>query len=255
MNQSVNQEMGWNRFQKIFFVLMLASAAISTSARAAKFANQFVEFELPPKWQCSLEGAEWVCQNTDPAKKREAIIVLAAKLRGEQDTIDKYLDYLKSPKQWTSLDGKPVRSEPKYAKSQEINGQIWVDSLHLESEIPGFYTRYLATVKEDIGVLVTYSMHKDKHTQYLNDFESLVKTLRVFRKAGGLNVNPANGSLFNLTSIPNGITPESVFQVPVGISGSGTKKPKKDGEGTFFMLVMVAAAAAIYIIRKKRGGK
>ena len=224
-----------------------------TSSYAAKFANQFVEFELPPKWQCSLEGAEWVCQNTDPAKKREAIIVLAAKLRGDQDTLEKYLDYLKSPKQWTSLDGKPVRSEPKYAKSQEINGQAWVDSLHLESEIPGFYTRYLATVKEDIGVLVTYSMHKDKHTQYLADFENLVKTLRVFRKAGGLNVGPANGNLFNLTQIPSGISPESVFSVPKDIAG-GAQKPKKSGDEMFFLLVTAAAIAAVIIIRKKRNG-
>jgi hypothetical protein len=228
-----------------------AAFGTSGSALAAKFANQFVEFELPPKWQCSLEGAEWVCQNTDPAKKKEAIIVLAAKLRGDQDTIEKYLDYLKSPKQWTSLDGKPVRSEPKYAKSQDLNGQLWVDALHLESEIPGFYTRYLATVKEDIGVLVTYSMHKDKHQQYIGDFDNLVKTLRVFRKAGGLNVNPSNGNLFNLTSIPAGISPDSVFSVPKDIGG-GEKKPKKDSEGTFFLLVIGAAVVAVMLIRRRR---
>jgi hypothetical protein len=233
-------------------LLFVALGLTTNAAHAAKFANQFVEFELPPKWQCSLEGAEWVCQNTDPVKKREAIIILAAKLRGDQDTLEKYLDYLKSPKSWTSLDGKPVRSEPKYAKSQEINGQAWIDSLHLESEIPGFYTRYLATVKEDIGVLVTYSMHKDKHTQYISDFENLVKTLRVFRKAGGLNVNPQNGSLFNLTNIPSGISPDSVFSVPQGIGGEPKKKKKSDGDEMFFMMVVGAAIVAYIIIKKRR---
>ena len=44
------------------------------SAFATKFANQFTEFELPPQWQCTLEGAEWVCQSTNEAKKKDAII-------------------------------------------------------------------------------------------------------------------------------------------------------------------------------------
>ncbi len=57
----------------------LALSLFSTPSYAAKFANQFAEFELPPQWQCSLEGAEWVCQSTNEAKKRDAIIVLAAK--------------------------------------------------------------------------------------------------------------------------------------------------------------------------------
>src|SRR4051794_4712207 len=89
---------------------------------AAKFANQFTEFELPPQWQCSLEGAEWVCQSTDESKKRDAIIVLAAKLKGDQDSLDQYLTYLKAAKTFTSVQGKPVKSEPKYAKTDNING-------------------------------------------------------------------------------------------------------------------------------------
>src|SRR4051794_34790223 len=138
------------------------AAIFPQTAHAAKFANQFTEFELPPQWQCNLEGAEWVCQSTDDKKKRDAIIVLAAKLKGDQDSLDQYLAYLKSAKVYTSVAGKSVKSEPRYAKTISLNGQPWVDSLHLESEIPGFYTRYLATVKQDIGVLVTYSINKNK---------------------------------------------------------------------------------------------
>src|SRR5271156_5750742 len=99
---------------------------------AAKFANQFTEFELPPQWQCTLEGAEWVCQSTNEAKKKDAIIVLAAKLKGDQDSLDQYLTYLKAAKTYTSAQGKPVKSDPKYAKTVNLNGQAWVDSLHLE---------------------------------------------------------------------------------------------------------------------------
>src|SRR5690606_29110084 len=133
------------------------------------------------------EGAEWVCQNADDAKKRDAIIILAAKLKGPQDSLDQYLAYLKQAKKYQSVTGKPVKSDPKYGKTVQINDHAWVDALHLESEVPGFYTRYLATVKQDIGVLVTYSINKDKYQQYLPEFEALVKTLKVFRKPGAIN--------------------------------------------------------------------
>src|SRR3954465_3017477 len=178
-----------------FGTITIAGAllSLSTQAYAAKFANQFIEFELPPQWQCSLEGAEWVCQNTNDTKKRDAIIVLAAKLKGDQDSLDQYLTYLKSNKTYNSVQGKPVKSEPKYAKTVNLNGQAWVDALHMESEIPGFYTRYLATVKQDIAVLVTYSINKNKYQQYLNDFDAMVQTLKVFRKTGGINVQGQGG--------------------------------------------------------------
>ena len=73
------------------FISMFFVSSIFQNANATKFGNQFVEFELPTGWVCLLEGAEWVCQNqADAAKKKEAIIVLAAKIQGDQDTIDQY---------------------------------------------------------------------------------------------------------------------------------------------------------------------
>src|ERR1700737_3401817 len=106
-----------------FTVSMLVLAFGATPSHAAKFGNQFIEFELPPQWQCTLEGAEWVCQSTEEAKKRDAIIVLAAKLKGDQDSMDQYLAYLKAPKNFTSVQNKPVKSDPKYAKIVNLNGQ------------------------------------------------------------------------------------------------------------------------------------
>src|SRR3982750_2248917 len=104
--------------QRIAKILLIAVSLIQTQPSwAAKFANQFTEFELPPQWQCNLEGAEWVCQSTNDARKKDAIIVLAAKLKGDQDSIDQYMTYLKAAKTYTSVQGKPVKSDPKYAKT------------------------------------------------------------------------------------------------------------------------------------------
>jgi hypothetical protein len=224
-------------------------------AHATKFANQFSEFELPPQWQCNLEGAEWVCQSTNDAKKRDAIIVLAAKLKGDQDSLDQYLTYLKSAKTYNSVQGKPVKSEPKYGKTVNINGQAWVDALHLESEIPGFYTRYLATVKNDIGVLVTYSINKAKYQQYLDDFDNMVKTLKVFRKSGGLNMAPANTNLFNNAQIPAGaVDTSTVFPgaQPMGGADSAPKPAKQELPMAY--LALGAAAIGFLIWRRKKSG-
>ncbi|MCM2321898.1 MAG: hypothetical protein NDJ90_01405 [Oligoflexia bacterium] len=233
-------------------VVLLAAGAllVSSSAFAAKFSNQFVEFELPPQWKCNLEGAEWVCQSEDANKKRDAIIVLAAKLKGEQDSLDQYQAYLKMPKNYTSVQGKTVTSEAKYAKTTSLNNHPWVDSLHMESEIPGFYTRYLATVKEDIGVLVTYSINKAKYQQYVDQFETMVKTLKAFRKPGGIN-RPATDNLFDIQR-PADPSVGTVFPGGMPQGGADAPKPKQEEDMPLLLLVIGAAVIGFIIWRKRR---
>ena len=215
--------------QKFRALVVIAGILFAVQSHAKKFANQFVEFDLPSDWTCLLEGTEWVCQNQqDAAKKKDAIIILAAKIQGDQDTLDQYLSYLKNPKVYTTAQGKSVTSTVSYAQNKTIQDKPWVDALHLESEIPGFYTRYLATVTDGIGVLVTYSVNKNKYQEYSALFDSMVKSLKAFRHDGGLNAAPANSDLFKNTSIPNGVTGGTVFG---DIQGAGDEKPKAQGGG------------------------
>lgn len=241
----------WNFFAAA--VLIQIGLMMPNAGFAAKFANQFTEFELPPQWSCNLEGAEWVCQNTNETKKRDAIIVLAAKLKGDQDSLDQYLAYLKAAKTYTSVQGKAVKSEPKYAKTVNINGHAWVDALHLESEIPGFYTRYLATVKQDIGVLVTYSINKAKYQQYLADFDNMVQTLKVFRKPGpGLNAAPANTNLFQNTQIPQGVSESAVFQGVTPQGGADAPAPRPQEEDNSWLFILIGVAVVGYLVWRRR---
>ena len=243
---------------KIRWPLMIAAFAgltgpwfLAPPAHAIHWANQFVEFELPPQWQCALEGTEWVCQNMDPRKKRDAIIILAAKLKGDQDSLDQYLAYLKSAKTFQSSKGGQVRSSPKWAKIEKINEHPWVDSLHLESEVPGFYTRYLATVKQDIGVLVTYSINKDKYQQYLKDFDALVRTLKVFRKSGGINARAAGSNLFQPSSIPKHLSENTVFPnaADAPMDDSTKEKPKSDDT---MMYLLIGGVIVIFFLLRRR---
>jgi hypothetical protein len=249
-----------SRLKLLAIPFLFASTAFvfSLSARAEKFANQFSEFELPPNWICQLEGAEWVCQSGDPSKKKEAIIVLAAKLKGDMDSIDQYYSHLKSVKTFTSAAGKPMKSEPKYTKTIKINEQAWVDSLHLESEIAGFYTRYLATVKEDIGILVTYSISKSKYQEYLPEFEAMVNTLKVFRKTGGINVSPPDTNMFANAGKKSVIQDEVIFpksDLQGGVAeeeGTGRANKAKSDELKMYLLFGVAAAFGYFVLKKKK---
>ena len=55
--------------------------------------------------------------------------------------------------------------------------------MHLGSEIPNYYTRYLAAVKGRVAVLVTFSAHKKYYTKYSGQFFEAIKTLRVTEPA------------------------------------------------------------------------
>ena len=241
--------------KSISSLVLISSIFISTfapKAHASKFANQFVEFELPSGWVCILEGAEWVCQNQQDAnKKKDAIIVLAAKIQGDQDSLDQYIGYLKNPKSYTTPQGKQVTSEVRYAQNKSIGEQSWVDALHLESEISGFYTRYLATVKDGIGILVTYSVNKNKYQEYTAMFETMVKSLKAFRRDGGLNAAPASSDLFKNAKVA--LSNDTVFG---NIQGADDSKPKRkaslaDDPMIFYGGIALVAIVAIMILKRR----
>lgn len=238
------------RIPRIALVATAAFVLLAPSAFAKVFSNQFVEFQLPDKWECMLDGTEWVCQSTDEQKKRDAIIVLAAKIRKSgMDEMGVYKTHLEKKQTYQSLSGDSVESEPRYVKEIDISGHQWVDSLHLQSEIPDFYTRYLATIKEDLGVLVTFSVRKDKYEEYGPDIDNMVKSLRAFRKPGD-----PNASDLPATDASAG---------DAGVFGDGSKKPKvaagqkpADDSASLILLLLLLGGAGGFIIwrKKKKGG-
>ena len=69
-------------------LIICLSIILLNNVYAKSFTSQYCEFELPPGWECALEGTEWVCQSSNKDRKKEAIIILAAKIRGSQDSLD-----------------------------------------------------------------------------------------------------------------------------------------------------------------------
>lgn len=235
-------------------LLLTAGLLLTPTLYAKRFSSKYCEFELPAGWECALEGSEYVCQSENADRKKESIIILAAKIRGEQDNLDEYMAYLKKTKEYTLPGGKKQVSEPKSTKLTRINDHQWVDALHLASEVPGFYTRYLATVKEDLGVAVTFSVSKDLYTTYQPIMDKLVSTLRVFRQKG------ANTDLSALRSSGNAQDPnfaDVTFNpnAAMDLQANRTKKRASDSSGGDDMLLIVAVVVVGGVIALIMKGK
>ncbi len=225
------------------------------TAHAKKFTSQYCEFELPSGWECALEGSEWVCQSNNKDRKREAIIIFAAKIRGKSDDLPAYQEYLKKTKTFVLPGGQTQVSEPKYTKVLRVKDHSWIDSMHLASEVPGFFTRYLATVKEDLGVAVTLSVAKDHYAAYQPLFDQIVKTLRVFRQKN-LNLNKYklagkknDGSMIDDTTFIN--TDNQDFAT------SGQKKGGKAGssDSSDLIFILVGLAVVGFVVYRLKKGK
>lgn len=165
---------------KIIFGGLAFSLLFSVSADAKLFRNAYVQFVLPSAWNCKLEGTEWVCNSRKKNDKTESIIILTAKEIGPKDNFAAYMKHLQTPRVLPGAKGKSVTAKIKQKpRKRGINGHQWIDSLHLGSEIPGYYTRYLATVKDRLAILVTLSAHQRYYTKYSSDFFKAVESLRV----------------------------------------------------------------------------
>lgn len=235
---------------KTLFLSLVLLLSTTSLLEAKTFSSQFSEFELPLGWDCALEGSEWVCQSDDKDRKKEAIIILAAKYRGEQDSLDQYQAYLKQPKSFNLPGGKTQISEAKSVAIKTINGQRWVDALHLASEVPGFYTRYLATVKENLGIAITFSVAKDHYDAYQDIFEKVVATLKVFdqNKAKDWVAKKAEENILEGTTV---VDTNSRPDINVQKKGSGSE----GSSTTESILLIVGLCAAGFVILKMRKKK
>lgn len=178
----------------IFRSILMAAVFVCGTAEAKRFRNAYVSFELPPNWNCKLEGSEWVCENDFSAKTKEAIIILTAKEVGPSDTLPGYLAHMQTPRTLSGRGGTPTKSKIIHVKERMIANQLWIDGLHEGSEVGPYFTRYLATIKDRIAILVTFSAHKQHYTKYSGDFIKAVESLRVVATKDTLGDRGGNGT-------------------------------------------------------------
>lgn len=230
----------------------LAIILLSFSTHAKVFRNAYISFEMPETWKCNLEQTEWVCRSEQTKESKEAIIILTAKEVGPTDSFPLYETHLNSPITVNSKAAGTTVSKVVYkSKNVQINDQTWIDSLHLGSEVPNYFTRYLATIKDKIAILVTFSAHKQFYTKYSQDFFKAVMSLRVIASKNLLakpDLGPIRPGSETLGAPIGSAMPADMLQ---GEEEGGSKNDKT----TMLAGAIVLAALGAYIFLKSRKKK
>lgn len=225
------------------FILTLVSLS---TAQAKVFSNSYISFQLPDRWNCVVEKTVWTCRDGDAKTQKEAVIMLTAKEEGAGDSLSQYEAYLKTTKQIAGPNGSPMTSQIKQVKQVQINGQPWVDGMHLSSEVPYYYTRYLATVKHRIAILVTFSAHQRFYTRYSQDFFKAIQSLKVIASPSLLSQSGtgAGGAMLG-TAV--GVPMEFGEEAPGEPTGSSDSK-----QNALLLAVLLAAIGGYFFIKKKK---
>ena len=239
------------KMKRLWFIIA-AGALLSTAVTAKKFANNYVEFDLPEKWVCRLEGGQHICQPINRNQQKEAIIVMAAKYKGPEDEMERYKARLSEKREVKDIKGNKYTSSSRYVKYTPVLGTIWLDSLQESSEVPGFITRYLATVQKGLGMVVTFSAHKSKINEYNPDFLHMINSLRVREN---IPMAEAEGRP-DMTKLGGNVVVGNVESGKTGgkaVERKGIEIPTQKRDNTLlYVIIGVVVLLIIYVVIKKR---
>ncbi|TIL96292.1 MAG: hypothetical protein E5Y73_01935 [Mesorhizobium sp.] len=155
--------------------LLLFALNGSDPVEATEFQNSYLRFDLPAGWACDTEETEFVC---DPPHVQgqpvSAVMILTAKVPGPGDGLADYKQFLET--RAAALGQGAMIKAP---ANIQIGDAIWVDGTLKGSEIPSYRTRYLATVKNGIAILFTFSAHESVYSDLEGAAVLSVSTLKV----------------------------------------------------------------------------
>ena len=240
-----------NKFFRIFLIALFASV-FCLGANAKSFKSKFISLELPPNWDCQQEELDWVCQPDNPNLRNEAIVVIVSKaVNPPDDTFDKYKEYLKQTKPMRDLLGKGYTTQVKYVKDKKIRDQMWVDSLQIGPEIPGFYSRYVASIKEQVAGLISYHVAESVFAKWAEPLDRMIDSaeIRFDPKAFDEIVKSRNLSLFGSKPAPRTAPKEAVAEAPA-------EQPASDSSDLYMKIaggVVILIVVGVIIYRKKKG--
>jgi hypothetical protein len=240
-------------YRLAFLTALLTLALSSHSSWSKTFKTQFIKFELPPNWDCKQEEIDWVCQPDNLAERSEAMIVVVTKAVNEvDDNFPKYEEVLKTPRAMRDLLGNAYQSQVKYVRPRQIKGQQWVDALQLGSEIPGFYTRYVASIKDKVAGLITYSVAESVYPKYAPILDQMIDSVEIFFDpkafAEAMNAGPTSLLGSRGAGLRGRFAPK--------IDGAHLPNAKKEGSGVdpqkIVGLLLILGVAGYFIYKKRR---
>jgi hypothetical protein len=138
-----------------------------------RFITDIFELDLAPGWSCDLDETEYVCRKGRPPTA--SIAIIAMKRRNAEDNLEAYEEHLRHPE--PKRDG--TVPELKELKRRHLANHEWVEGVQLASEIPDYVTIYMATNTSQVGVLATFSFHKNHEVDERKDIDFMMSSLRI----------------------------------------------------------------------------
>ncbi|MBC7420199.1 MAG: hypothetical protein H7328_05675 [Bdellovibrio sp.] len=209
-------------------------------------------------WKCNLEQTEWVCRAEDPQEAKEAVIILTAKEKGPTDSFPIYEGHMNNPISSVSKTGANLTSSVVYkAQQQRYNDQVWLDGIHRDSEVQNYFTRYVATIKDQIAILVTFTVHNKFYAKHSGHFNNTIKSLRVIASKDLLSrpdLGPIRGAGETLGAGIGQAMPADLLAADE--AGSESKKGFLGSETTLGIGLLILAVLAYFGLKyykKTRG--
>ena len=179
----------------ILFALLCST---SNLALAKSFTNSFLDFDLPPNYNCKSNGGSWTCVS-QVASDPKGIIVITAKKSKVGVNLRWFKNKLSTSKTST-WNGKKMNSTVLTVEETTLKGHKWILSTHTDGELPNSITKYLASVKNGLSILVSFTAHNQDYPKLANKFNKAISSVKI--KAGPSNKKLIVGS--------TGATPKSL---------------------------------------------
>jgi len=160
--------------EKIFVALVIA-LLFGAIARAENYGP--LNFMLPPGWQCTIEKSSDVCIDKSTSKPN-GVLVVTYKNRSPEDTLVYYQNQLSAPRQ-LKTDEVVTQSQVKLIRQITLNGQQWIEAVHHNSEIMGYYTHYLVTVADPYAVLVSITVNDQQYAGMMSTLSATINSMKV----------------------------------------------------------------------------
>jgi hypothetical protein len=141
-----------------------------------RFVSDTFEFTLAPAWTCDLDETEYVCWKGKPP--HEALAIVAMKRRSREDNLAAYEKHLSAPQRGNDGALSTIRS----VKRRPLAGHEWIEAVHEASEVRNYVTIYLAAATSHVGVVATFSFHKDYEQAVRRDMEIMMSSLKIHQQ-------------------------------------------------------------------------
>jgi hypothetical protein len=224
--------------------LVITGLLTGWSSAAKTLDTSYLNLNVPDSWVCENLKPDWICRPVDNRMIHTATLVLTAKVAGPEDTLTAIEQQMKTPRTMTGSNRTPITSQLKWVKEVKLAGWDWIEALHANRELEGFFTYYLATVTSRLIILVNLSFQQNLAKDYQPILEELRRSVRFNAAATeSPEEDPA--------------TPKPLAPVPVGQPGSDLGLEKVTGMVFSRPLIVLVAIGVVLVllislIRSKR---